>query len=307
MDPGFRSEAFEQVRSITLRQLNQAATVPMNVLQLNLPGLLHNSDARWSVPTPASVMAAQAEELKGLMAPSLAHNSIEVTVAGNVTVEQAIEQVAATFGAFPTRAVAPARGAEGVRFPTAASAPVIVPHHGAAEQGVAAVAWPTTDVFADIRMPAVRQLLADIMTARLFDSVRASFGASYSTQAVGQASTTFRGYGYLLALADVPPPKSSVFYDSVAKIAQDLKTTPVSADELDRARNPSIAKLEQARQTNGYWISAFAEVQSEPRFLDLTRQSLDHLKAVTPADVQQAANTYLLDDRQWKALVKNID
>lgn len=306
-DPGFRSEAFEQVRSMALRQLNQFATVPMNVMQLNLPSLLHNSDARWSVPTPATVMAAQAEELEGLVAPALAHNSIEITIAGNVTVEQAIDQVAATFGAIAARADVPVRAAEGVRFPAAVSAPVILPHHGAAEQGVAAVAWPTTDVFADMRMSAVRELLADIMTARLFDSVRASFGASYSTQAIGQASTTFRGYGYLLALADVPPPKSSLFYDSIAKIAQDLKATPVSTDELDRARNPAITKLEQARQTNGYWIGALSEAQLEPRFLDLARQSLERLKAVTPADIQQAANTYLLDDTEWKLLVKAPD
>jgi zinc protease len=304
-DPAFRPEAFEQVRGAVIRQLAQVASQPQAVFGLNLPSLLHSGDARWAPPTSASVMAAQVEELKGLLQPALTHSSIEITLVGDVQVDQAIDLVAATFGAIPERPTVDARGSDGVRFPAAAAAPVILSHQGAAEQGISAVAWPTTDAFADMKQTAVRQLLADIITARLFESVRASAGAAYSPQAFGQSSTVFKEYGFMLALADVPPAKSSVFFDAMSRIAADLKANPVAADELDRARNPALAKIQQQQQTNGYWLADFSGAQSDPRYVDLQRQELPNLRAVTADDIQAAAARYLVDDKAFRIVVQS--
>jgi zinc protease len=303
-DPGFRPEAFEQVRGLVLRQLTQAQSNPQVVFSLNVPSLLHSSDARWAPVTAERVTAAKVDELKGELLPALSQGSIEVTVVGDVTVDQAIEAVAATFGAIPARPAAQAHPIEGVRFPAGSDTPVVVLHHGPAEQGVSAIAWPTTDVFSDTRQVAVRQLLADIMSARLFDSVRAAAGAAYSPQTTGSSSTVFKDYGYLLALADVPPAKAPVFYDAVAKIAGDLKNNAVSQDELDRARNPALAKLTQAQQTNGYWTGSLAQAQSDSRFLDLELRRAADLKGVTAADIQQAAAKYLADDKAFRLSVQ---
>jgi zinc protease len=304
VDPAFRPEAFEQVRGLVLRQLTQVESNPQAVFSLNLPSLLHSGDARWSPPSAARVTAAQVDELKGVLMPALAHGSIEITVVGDVSVDQVIDAVAATFGALPERPAIDAHGVEGVRFPVGSATPVTLPHHGPAEQGVTAIAWPTADVFSDVGRVTVRQLLADIMTARLFDTVRAASGAAYSPQASGSSSTVFKDYGYLLALADVPPSKSQVLFDAVTKIAQDLKSTPVSADELGRALTPAVAKLIQAQQTNGYWSGALAQTQSDPRYLDLERHRLENLKAVTAQDIQQVATSYLVDDKAFKLVVQ---
>jgi zinc protease len=305
VDPAFRPEAFEQVRGLVQRQLTQIESNPQAVFSLNLPSLLHSGDARWSPPTPARVTAAQVDEIKGELMPALAHGSIEMTVVGDVSVDQVIDAVAATFGAIPERPAIDAHGVEGVRFPVGSATPVILPHHGPVEQGITAIAWPTNDVFSDVAQVAVRQLLADIMTARLFDTVRAASGAAYSPQAGASSSTVFKDYGYLLALADVPPSKSQVLFDAVAKIAQDLKSTPVSPDELGRALSPAVAKLIQAQQTNAYWSGALGQTQSDPRYVDLERHRLDNLKAVTAEQIQQAATTYLVDDKAYKIVVQS--
>jgi zinc protease len=304
-DPALRPEAFEQLRGLVQRQLTQVQSNPQGVFSLNLPNLLHSGDGRWAPPTAARVAAAQLDELKAQLLPALAQGSIELTVVGDVTVDQVIDTVAATFGAIPPRSEFPPRAVEGVRFPAATATPVTVTHHGPVEQGVTAIAWPTTDVFSNTREVAVRNLLADIMTSRLFDSVRAAEGAAYSPSAFGSSSVAFKNYGYLMALADVPPAKSQTFYDAVSKIEQDLKTNPVSDDELNRARTPALAKLAQAQQTNGYWIGSLDRVQSDPRFLDLERHRTDNLKAVTAADLQQAAVTYLVDDKAFRLIVQS--
>jgi zinc protease len=306
-DPGFRGEAFDQVRSIALRQLTQSASVPMGVLQLNMPSLVHSADARWATPTPDSVSAAKADELKGLFAYGLTHNSLEITVVGDITAEQGIDAVAATLGAIPARSAATPGNVEGVRFPHGEISPVVLRHRGAADQGVAAIGWPTTDAFSDIRQIPVRQVLSEIMTARLFDAVRAAAGAAYSPHAFAQSSMTFRDYGFLLALADVPPSKTAVFYDAVTKITQDLKSSAVANDELDRARTPALAKLTQAQQTNSYWLGSLSQIQSDARHLDLVRQSLINLQAVSAADIQQAANRYLVDAAALTFMVEPAD
>jgi zinc protease len=299
-DPAFRPEAFDQVRSIQLRQMSELQSQAIGVAEVSMPALVHGGDARWSAPTEAGVVSARVDDLKGLVGSGLATNPIEITVVGDVSVDQAIEAVAKTFGALPARAAAAAGEKQGVRFPHGDAAPVVFHHHGAADQGISVIAWPTTDVFADIRQSAVRQVLSDVFAARLFDTIRATAGTSYSPTARSQSSGTFADFGYFLAAADVPPSKSPLFYDVVSKIASDLKTTTISDDELTRARNPAVVKLVQQQQSNTYWAGMLAQSQSEPRFLDLLRHGPANLLAVSIADVQTAAGRYLIDDNAFK-------
>jgi zinc protease len=303
-DPGWRPESFEQLRGTMLPQLAQIAATPMALFQANLSGLLHAGDARWTFPTAAQVQGARAEELKSLLAPALATGPLEIALVGDVDVDGAIAAVAATFGALPARAGLKLKAKAGeVAFPTHQAQPFILPHQGAADQGVAAIAWPTTDSFADLKQNAARALLADLMQQRLFVDLRQRAGASYTTQVLAQSSAIFPGYGVLLAFADIPPVKAALFYDALARIAADLRSAPAGADEFARALNPTVAKLQQAQQTNDYWLSTLGAVQSEPRYAELARAALPNLQAVTPADVQRAAQAWLADAPRWLLLV----
>jgi zinc protease len=299
-DPAFRAEAFDQVRSIQLRQMSELQSQAVGVAEVNMPSLVHGGDARWAVPTEAGVLAAKADDLKGLIVSGLAVNPIEITVVGDMPVEQAIDAVAKTFGALPARKTAPSGEKQGVRFPHGDSTPLVLHHQGAQDQGISVIAWPTTDVFSDIRQSAIRQILSDVFAARLFDTIRGTAGTAYSPTARSQSSATFPDFGYFLAAADVPPAKSQLFYDVVAKIVADLKSTPIGDDELARARNPAVVKLVQMMQGNSYWAGMLAQAQSEPRFLDLLRQGPGNLMAVSSADIQAAANRYLVDDSAFK-------
>lgn len=305
-DPGWRAEAFEQQRSAMLPQLTEMEAVPMMRFQTGLGGLLHQQDLRWAYPGSQQVKSASAEQLKALIEPALGSAPIEVAVVGDVDVEQTIAAVGATFGALPERS-AERHATATTKFPAATKEPVVLTHRGAPEQGVAAVAWPTTDAFTGLPLSASRLLLADVMQQRLFDAVRVKAGTSYTTQAMSQTSSAFPGYGILLAFADIPPPKADVFFGAVAKIVGDLKEQGPTADELDRARNPAVAKITQARQTNGYWLGLIGQLQSEPRFAELARRTLTDLETATAADVQRAARNYLLDEREWRLIVKAPD
>ena len=58
------------------------------------------------------------------------------------------------------------------------------------------------------------------------------------------------------------------FFDDVQKIVADLRSTPVDADELDRAKKPALEALEKRKQTNEFWLGQLSGAQADKRKLD---------------------------------------
>ena len=149
--PGWRPDYFQQGLSSLSDGLAKLDINPMSLFGAKLSGYLHSGDARWETPSLDDVAKARFEDVRAIVEPALMNSPIEVTIIGDVTVEQATRSVAATFGALPARQAPPlaAPKAGDVRFPAPTPTPIVLSHRGRADQGAAAIAWPTTDVFAD--------------------------------------------------------------------------------------------------------------------------------------------------------------
>ena len=126
---------------------------------------------------------------------------------------------------------------------------------------------------------------------------------AYSPGASAISSTVFPGYGYAFVQAEVPPEALPGFFESVDTVAAGLRDTPVTEDELNRARLSSIESLRRSQATNGYWVGALEDVQTDPTAITAIRTAISDLEAVTPADIQKAAQTYLVPDHAWRAQV----
>jgi zinc protease len=302
--PGWRPEPFQQGLSSLTDSLTKLDTAPMSLFGAKFPELLHPGDARWAYPTLADVKTAKLDEVKAIIAPALANSPIEVTMIGDVTVEQATKAVAATFGALPRRSGMPYQPpvAGEVKFPTPTPEPVVLHHAGRADQGVAAIAWQTTDAFADSES-AARRLVTDIVQLRLVEKLRVRDGATYSPAATASASRIFPGYGYIAAYAEIPPDKAQLFFDTVKEVTADLREHEPTADEFEQARKPELDGLEKSVETNAYWMGALAGAQSDARRLKLVRDAKPGLETVTPADVQRVARKYLTDEKAWKLVI----
>jgi zinc protease len=110
-------------------------------------------------------------------------------------------------------------------------------------------------------------------------------------------------YGYLYALAQIPPDKLANFYKEVATVADDLTATKVSDAELDRARGPRIQDIQRLQQGNEYWLQLLSGSQQDPRLLDVIRTTIPDQKAVTADDVQKAARDWIRDDKAFMFVV----
>jgi zinc protease len=305
-DPGYRPDPFERLRAAYLAQLPQIEATPGGVFQRDSGSLWTRNDPRFGFPSREDLQSAKPSDLKALVGDALAHGRLEITLVGDVTVDQAIALTADTLGALPKRETTPPDAARvpPVRFPDPTPEPLVLYDTGRADQAVAVVSWPTTDFYADMQASRAAMLAGEVLQDRLIEKVRVGQGATYSPEAEVDLSQTFPGYGLAFAEVEMPPALIPGFFDAVKTITQDLADKGVSADDTTRARNPRLAGLHRSQLTNEYWLTDLDGSQGEPRRLDLIRTTFSDYEKVTPADIQAAAKRWFRADKAWELEVR---
>lgn len=301
-DPGWRPSGWDRLRSLAGPIQDQLAATPAGVFSRESGALLHGGDARWATPTREQMQASSIADARAIVGPSLTTGPIEVIIVGDVPVEEAIRQTAATFGALPRRAAGPAEPlTAGLPAPTAE--PLRFTHNGRADQGLAYIAWPTRDYFANMREARVLTLLSDVFELRLLQKIREEQGTTYSPQAGHDPSSTIPGYGLFSAQIEARPEALAGFLRDAQGIAADLAARPVEADELQRALRPRLEAIQRQRNLNGWWLTALARIQTNPRVAVSIESMLADYGAITPAELQRAAQQYLVAERAFRLVI----
>jgi len=76
----------------------------------------------------------------------------------------------------------------------------------------------------------------------------------------------------------------------------ELRDRPVSADVIQRAREPMLEALDNALKTNRSWLSLVDRAQTEADRIDRQLKARERLSELTAADVQAIARQYLVPD-----------
>jgi zinc protease len=299
--PGWRAEAFDQVKANIGVALAQLSSTPEGVQSRDLGALEHSGDARWDVPSADAARSQPIAPFKAMLSHALATGPLEIEIVGDVTVPQAIALTASTLGALPPRPPAPIQpGADEVRFPAPSPQPIVRRHDGRPDQAIGYIAWPIPDLFSDPERSRALTVATEVMDSRLIDQLRVAEGATYSPAAGAAASETFPGYGYAFASVETPPAKLDGFYAAAAKITQTMAASGVTADEFERARKPHVDALIKAQQTNEFWLTRLQNAQTDPRRLALIREMIPGYARLTLKDIQDVAATYFSPAKAWK-------
>jgi zinc protease len=257
------------------------------------------------MPDGAILSKRNFDEAKAALAPVIASAPIEITVVGDVDENAAIAAVASTFGALPTRKLADAVAPDMTKVSFRADrSPIVLTHDGPQDKALVEAVWPTTDD-SNFRETVGLQVLKDVLDLMLTESVREKLGDSYGVSLASNQSETFKGFGYLSAAAVVAPDKTDEVQQAIAEAAAELRTKPVSADLLARAKNPELDKADRMLRDNGYWLGSLQKAQSQPERLDRIRKYKATLQAVTPADLQKLAEKYLQPNALQKVRIVN--
>ena len=301
-DPAWQPEAFDQTRIAYAGNYAETEASPSGVLSREFYGLLHGGDALARADPAGDQQCHQrwreggARAGAGIGPARRHHRRRRHGRSGDPVGRGDVRRLAA---ARRRRSAGCGRRA----FPRRTPQPVVLTHHGAANQAVAAIAWPTAGFFHDMKLQRTLRVLAEIFAQRLLDELRTREGITYTPGAASYSSLVSPDYGFVYALAQIPPDKIANFYAEVAIVADDLTATKVSDAELERARGPRIQDIQKQQQTNEYWLSLLAGSGQDPRLLDVIRSTLPDLKSVTAEDVQKAAQAWLKDDKAFLLVV----
>src|SRR5262249_9909795 len=154
---------------------------------------------RWEPPTKEMVTSITVPQIQAAMKPIMDNPDVEIAIVGDVTVEEAIKQTAATFGALPPRKPRkePPAGARDVKFPAGTSKVLEEHHKGRADQGFATITWPTTGYFADPEQVFQARILQIVLVNRVQDELREKEGKTYGVSGNIDFSKAFPAYGTL--------------------------------------------------------------------------------------------------------------
>jgi zinc protease len=301
-DPGWRPTGWNRLRALSGTIHDQLASTPGGVFNRDAGPLLHNGDNRWSLPTREQMAASGIADARAVLDDPLAHSPIEVIVVGDISVDDAIRETAATFGALPPRADA-AAPADLIRFPAGTARPVRLTHRGRADQGLAFIGWPTQGFYDDPREARALSLLASVYQLRLIQKIREEQGTTYSPNGYHRPSEAFRGYGMFAGQIEARPEALAGFLRDAEGIAANLRDRPVAADEMQRARLPLIEGLQRARHGNAWWLDGLEDIQTNSQVAATIENQLADYNSLTPADLQRAARRFLLPGRAWKLVI----
>jgi zinc protease len=303
-DPAFRPEALERYQTWVRQYYRTYDTTPGGAFGAKAPQILRSGDPRWGLPPMEQVLALSTDDIRTAIIQQVTRSPLEVTVVGDVSVEDAIKAVSRTFGALPQReSRTPSYSAERrIRFPAGNGAtPAMIVHRGDASRALLGVYWPTIG-----RTPSTRRetraiaLLAQIMELKLTERVREADGATYSPSAASSASSVFPGYGSISASMELKPEDVEKYRAVIDEIASSMARGEMTADELDRARKPIIENLDQNLESNAYWLSVIEDARRRPSSLDDHRTIRRDYEAITLAEVKAAASRYLRSDRAFR-------
>ncbi|MGQ0553650.1 MAG: M16 family metallopeptidase [Planctomycetota bacterium] len=291
--PGWREEGLRQVRDQIDPLFQSLTTQVLGPIQTGFLPRLHGGDARFGLPGREALLGVSLGNLQELLLPALGSGTLEVLLVGDLDVEAAVAQLARTVGALPARKPLPPPAFEQVNLARALREDHSVETEVPGSLVVAA--FPTTDG----RQALLRRrltLLGMVLSDRLRVHIRETLGASYSPGAASEASRAFRGLGLLQLQAAAEPGREDEVLSECLKVTDTLAAQGITDEELERQREPLLARLRDQLRTNGFWLGLLSDGLRDAVVFDEARALESDYRSITAAELSELAQRYLVRD-----------
>src|ERR1700761_3095803 len=223
------------------------------------------------------------------------------SAAGNLDHDDFVAQVTVAFASLSA-----STGDKLQRTPAPTATPhITLKNKKSLEQVQFCLAVPALPVADEDRYAAylLNSILGGGMSSRLFQSIREERGLAYS---IYSELNPFRDTGSLAVYAGCSPDKvSEVLELTLAELTR-IKQTPVSAEELDRARNQIKGNMVLGLESSSSRMSSLARQQMYwGRFFSLDEITAE-IDRVTVEDLQRLANELFASDSLTLTLLGNL-
>ena len=302
-DPGWRDDGLRQYRKLLPRLYESLEHQHQGPLVRNFIPELFGGDPRYRYPEQDELLAIEMKDVRDWMGPQLAKGPLEITVIGDVDLDDATALAARTLGRLPGRRAAEPHADRRKLPPLRTGLRSTHTIDTQIPKSLVIVAFPSTDGIETTRR---RNLgfLGTILNDRLRLEVRERLGVAYSPAANSQSSRIYPGNGMFIIQVMSDPDRVKDVLEAVLDVTGSLAENGTTEEEVERLREPLLAQLRDAKRSNGYWAGAVSEAQSRPESLDDIRSSDAFYAKLDGKPLDELAKKYL-DAKRASILVVN--
>lgn len=292
--PTFPAEELTRVRQDLLTSFIEAQDDPESLIEFAFPRIVFGAEHRYgtlAIGTPAAVKGFALGDLRQFHAEHYTPSNSLLIVTGDVAAAEAVTRLESAFGSWKGNA-APTPAMPAAAPPTTRQI-YLVDKPGAAQSqiriGSVGLARSTPDYFT-VRV--LNTILGGAFTSRLNQNLREEHGYAYGAGSTFDMRST---PGPFFAYAGVQTDKTA---ESLTEFVKELDGIhkPIPPEEIEKAKNYVALLLPRNFETTGSLAASLAQmfVYSLPQ--DYYATYMQRIRAVTPADVQRAAERYIRPD-----------
>ncbi len=302
-DTGFRENAY----ALSIERFNQQHMELLKTVdgmaRLHVRRFLAGGDLRFGFPSEKEINELKLDDIKTWLLPSLQQSAIEISVVGDMDIDETIGLAARYFGSLPARSPSFINESSNLpRFPD--GVPLTLDVDTEIPKTLVLVAYPTDD-FWDISRTRRLSVLGEVFSDRLREAVRERLGAAYSLAAFNHPSRAYPGYGVFQVMITVDIKDAEKVINEVRSIAESLSEKPVSSDELRRSLDPMLTGIKDTVKTNDYWLnSVLTGSARRPQQIEWSRGFKKDFESVLPEEILALARKYLVNSRAAVIIVK---
>ena len=302
VDPGFRETSFDLARERYRQMYKELKASPQGMMALEGDAFLAGGDNRFGMPGLGAVNAITLEDIQGWLVPSFTRAPLEVSIVGDISLEE-IQTLAATYvGSLPLRDLSlyDTTHRQPV-FPTGQTKGIEVDSR--INKGLVHLAFKTDD-FWDIHQTRRFNVLSQIFSERLRKHIRETLGVTYSPYAMNEPSQIYEGYGVLHAMVATAPEMADQVMLEMEKIADDLARDGVNSKELSLVLPAVLTHIRDMQKKNRYWLkSVMAGSWYHPEQLQWPREIYSDYNAITPEELSALAARFLGRENRARLMI----
>ena len=304
-NPAFDEARLKLAKSQVLQQLERRNDNTTGIEAREWGRLMRGEHFTTREATKASVEAITREDLLAFHKKYFHPANFIFAVSGDFDTKQLLAKLSAGMEGWPAVKMAvpdvpkpthaPVAGVYGVHKPDVNQGRVSIGHVGSMRDNPDAYAL---------------ELMSDILggggfTSRITSRVRSDEGLAYSAGSFYGLGTYYPGE--FRALFQSKSTTVAQAADIVVEEINRIRTTKVSAEELETAKNYLIETFPRNFSTAGQIASTFAQDEYTKRPADYWATYRDRIRAVTADDIQRVAQKYLQPDKLVVLVVGNLD
>ncbi|MBD2188367.1 M16 family metallopeptidase [Pseudanabaena mucicola] len=286
--PSYPDSEIDLERRLTIQSIRSQQERPFTIAYDQLQKLMYGEHPYGfsSLGTEATVSRLKRQDLVNFHHQHLRPDHMVVSIAGNISSEQALSLVGEAFGDWANPALPTV-----ISTPAPTFQPQLVTHEQDTQQAIIVIGYPVPSVqspdYAALKI--IATYLGNGLSSRLFVELREKRGLAYEVSAF---YPTRLETSQFVAYIGTASQNTGTALAGLRHECERLVDVAITAEELAICKSKLLGQYALGKQTNGQIAQVYGWYEVMGLGLEFDQQFVASIAAVTEADVQRVAQKY---------------